>query len=89
MKCIQIRIYGKVQGVWFRASTQRKATSLGLTGFVRNEPDGSVYVEVNGPEEEVDQLVAWCHKGPELASVKEVVCTRIVDKHFDGFQIFR
>lgn len=47
MKHISIRIYGRVQGVGFRVSAQKKADELGITGFVRNEPDGTVYLEKN------------------------------------------
>ncbi|MBL4736088.1 MAG: acylphosphatase, partial [Flavobacteriales bacterium] len=57
----KIRIEGKVQGVWFRASTRDEAGRLGLRGFVRNEPDGSVYAEVEGEENEINEFVKWCH----------------------------
>ncbi len=67
-----MRISGKVQGVWYRASTQAEARGLGLTGWVRNRVDGSVEAEVQGREDQVERLVAWCHEGPRLAWVQEV-----------------
>ena len=69
---VHLRISGRVQGVWYRASTQRKASTLGLTGWVRNLPDGRVEVEAEGPRTALDTLIQWCHQGPELARVREV-----------------
>ncbi len=74
MKKIRVHliIEGKVQGVWFRESTKRKALSLGVTGWVRNLPDGTVEVVAEGDEDKVNELVKWCHKGPPAAEVKNV-----------------
>ena len=72
MKHIKLRIRGHVQGVAYRAHTRRKALELGLSGFVENRPDGSVYAEVEGPAELVDELVRWCKNGPPLARVEQV-----------------
>ncbi|MFO7256703.1 MAG: acylphosphatase [Bacteroidota bacterium] len=72
MKHLNIRVTGRVQGVYFRASTRDIATKLKLRGFVRNEPDGSVYIEAEGSEEALDEFVAWCHHGPPAAIVKNV-----------------
>lgn len=58
-----IRIEGRVQGVFFRVSTQKEAIRLGLKGFVRNEYDGSVYVEVEGDQAKIDQLITWIGLG--------------------------
>ncbi|QEC51034.1 acylphosphatase [Anseongella ginsenosidimutans] len=71
-KHLNIRITGKVQGVWFRDSTKAVANQLGITGFVRNEPDGSVYAEAEGIPLNLDQFLEWCHEGPERASVENV-----------------
>ena len=65
-------IEGRVQGVFFRASTMDKARELGLTGWVRNNPDGSVEVVAEGPKEVVEELVAWSHHGPRHAVVESV-----------------
>ena len=72
MKHLSIKVSGKVQGVYFRASAAEKATELGISGFVRNERDGSVYIEAEGEEENLSQLVVWCHQGPVRAQVSKV-----------------
>jgi acylphosphatase len=71
-KRVEIRIYGRVQGVFFRAYTEDVAGGLGVKGFVRNEPDGSVYVVAEGEEEKLKKLIEWCHKGPPGAMVRKV-----------------
>lgn len=70
----QIRaiVRGRVQGVYFRASTQAEARRLDLAGFARNLPDGSVEVVAEGPEERVDELVRYLHVGPSHARVDRV-----------------
>lgn len=72
MKAVQARVSGRVQGVSFRWYTQEKARALGVAGWVRNEPDGTVLVHAEGEAEAVDALVAWCHDGPALARVTAV-----------------
>ena len=69
-RCI---VTGKVQGVFFCASTRREAQRLGLTGAARNLPDGSVEVIVCGAEAAVAELIQWLHRGPEHARVAAVV----------------
>ncbi|MFD2513180.1 acylphosphatase [Pontibacter locisalis] len=71
-KRIAIRVHGKVHGVFFRASTQEKAEELGLTGFVQNEDDGTVYMEAEGDAEALEKLEQWAHKGPKAARVEKV-----------------
>jgi acylphosphatase len=66
---IHLRIEGRVQGVWFRESTRRMASSLGLTGWVRNRADGSVEAVFEGEELVVAQAVEWARSGPERALV--------------------
>jgi len=68
----KIRIEGKVHAVWFRMSTKEEADRIGLSGFVRNEPDGSVYVEVEGERGKLDAFVKWCHIGSEQSEVTKV-----------------
>ncbi|MCD6331177.1 MAG: acylphosphatase [Thermoplasmata archaeon] len=72
MKRAHVRIYGKVQGVWFRANTKEMADKLGIKGWVRNVPDGSVEAVFEGDDEAVEEIIKWCHHGPPLARVDRV-----------------
>ncbi len=71
-KRVQLIIQGKVQGVFFRASTKDKANELRLTGFVRNRGDGTVEVIAEGGRDQLQKLVDWCRKGPQLSHVNDV-----------------
>jgi len=71
-KAVDVRITGLVQGVSFRYYTRQQADRLGVTGWVRNEPDGSVTGHFEGPEPAVDALVDWCGHGPAYADVEGV-----------------
>lgn len=79
-------ISGKVQGVFYRVSTQEAAIKLGLKGFVCNQPDGSVYAEVEGDEMAVFSLIEWCKTGPKFAKILEV---RVEDGDFTDFVDFQ
>ncbi len=72
MKCRLFRIEGRVQGVWFRESTRREATALGITGFAKNMADGMVQVLACGEAEAMDQLAEWLKQGPPMAQVTNV-----------------
>ena len=74
---VRLRVVGRVQGVSFRASTLENATSLGLSGFVRNEADGTVTVEIEGASSKVDALIDWCRTGPPGAQVADVMVLQI------------
>jgi acylphosphatase len=89
MPHLNLHITGKVQGVFYRDTTKRKAHEFGVHGFVRNQPDGTVYAEVEGTQEALDALVAWCHKGPDMAAVAGVVVTEGDMVGFEGFEIRR
>lgn len=69
---VHLRIRGYVQGVFFRASTRDMANSVGLTGWVRNLPDGSVEAVFEGPKDLLKQAVKWCYKGPPGASITDI-----------------
>jgi acylphosphatase len=69
---LHVFIAGRVQGVGFRYSTARQATALGLTGWVRNLPDGRVEAEFEGPKPALDDMLGWCREGPALAHVTDV-----------------
>ena len=88
-KHFAIKISGLVQGVFFRASTKDKALSLRLFGFVRNEPDGSVYVEAEGEEEDLKAFIKWCHHGPARAQVDKCDVREGAVKDFSRFVIDR
>ncbi len=89
MDHLAIRIYGRVQGVFFRASTRDKAQSLGISGYVENRRDGSVYIEAHGNEEALKTLVEWCHSGPPRARVDSVEQEKTAPQKFQGFTIRR
>ena len=72
---MHLRIYGRVQGVFFRARMRDKALEEGVKGWVRNLPDGSVEAVVEGPWEKVLKVVCWAHHGPPLARVERVETT--------------
>lgn len=72
MKRTRVRVSGRVQGVGFRYSAQMRARSLGVAGWVRNLPDGSVEAVFEGDVEQVDSMVEWCRRGPGGASVTRV-----------------
>jgi acylphosphatase len=88
MSCIRCLITGRVQGVFYRASSQEKARSLGLTGWAKNLPDGRVEVLACGEDRQLKELESWLWQGPNHASVGEVV-TEIIesDEQLDGFGI--
>jgi acylphosphatase len=67
-----IRVYGRVQGVFFRQTAREQALRLGLTGFARNEPDGTVQIEVEGDASAIDRFLAWCEIGPPAARVDRI-----------------
>jgi len=71
-KRAHVVISGRVQGVWFRANTRDKAEQLGLTGWVRNTYNGNVEAVFEGEDEIINEMIAWCHKGPSLAYVSNV-----------------
>ena len=89
MTTLSLHITGKVQGVYYRQSTRKKALSLDLCGFVKNMPDGSVLIMVTGKRKQLEELISWCKTGPPAAKVKEVMVTEIEMEIFDGFEIRR
>lgn len=69
MQTLQITVHGKVQGVFFRKSTELEARKLGLTGYVKNQANGTVYIEASGDPNALAEFLNWCHQGPRLARV--------------------
>jgi acylphosphatase len=71
-RAVEVRITGVVQGVSFRACAREQARRLGVTGWLRNQPDGSVAGHLEGPEDAVDRMITWCAHGPSYAEVDHV-----------------
>jgi len=81
-------VSGRVQGVFFRASTRAEAGRLGVQGWVRNEPDGTVRLLACGDSDAVDQLCGWLNTGPAYARVTDVSCeNQPYDQSLSGFRI--
>ncbi len=89
MPTIAITVTGKVQGVWFRASTRKQALELGVSGTVCNQSDGSVYIEAQGTLEQLNALVHWCKEGPPHARVDDVTTSALLNKSFTAFTVLR
>jgi acylphosphatase len=89
VKHIIIVVTGKVQGVYYRASAATKAKELGVKGFVRNEPDGSVCLEAEALSQVLDEFVNWCRKGPPSAKVEQCMVKDGNLKFFKDFSIHR
>lgn len=87
MKTVQIKVIGKVQGVGFRFYTQKKAVEFKIYGFVQNKPDGSVYIEAEGENIDLDTFVDWCSQGPAWSRVLEIQKSEIPFVGFSKFEI--
>lgn len=87
MSTLEIHISGKVQGVFFRANTRKKALQLGLNGTAENLPDGRVRIVVSGEKKELDIFTTWCHQGEPPAEVEKVEINKKPDQNLDGFSI--
>ncbi|MGH2711713.1 MAG: acylphosphatase [Actinomycetota bacterium] len=83
----RVLVSGRVQGVFFRQRTIRLARSADCSGWVRNLPDGRVEAVFEGPEDAVEQLVAWCREGPEHASVEDVEVFDETPEGLEGFDV--
>ncbi|MBI3545943.1 MAG: acylphosphatase [Gammaproteobacteria bacterium] len=86
-RCRQFIISGRVQGVFFRASTEATARRLGVTGWVRNLADGSVEVLACGDEAQLKELEQWLRQGPTQARVAQVVTQEMEPQQFEDFSI--
>ncbi|NVB41083.1 acylphosphatase [Pseudenhygromyxa sp. WMMC2535] len=87
---VHLRIRGRVQGVYYRASTREQAAALGLRGWVRNRPDGSVELVAEGEPGALEALLAWCAQGPPAAQVSAVETQHLdATGEFADFQILR
>lgn len=89
LQTISIIVKGKVQGVYFRQTTQEKAQSLGIAATVRNLPDRSVKIIATGTKEQLDKLTAWCKQGPSRAQVSEIIYNDEELRSFPDFRVLR
>lgn len=89
LKTISIIVSGKVQGVWYRKYTVDKATELGISGFVKNLPDDSVYILATGTDEQLNALVHWCYTGSPKSRVEHVEVREEELQMMSGFVVRR
>ena len=82
-----IKVFGKVQGVAFRYHTRENAQILGISGFVKNLPDSSVYIEAEGTEPNIQQFIDWCKHGPTWARVDKIQINEEPIQNFKGFDV--
>ena len=87
MQHTNITVYGLVQGVFFRATAKEQADKLSLTGFAKNMPDGSVYIEAEGEENNLEKFIKWCNSGPMMAQIEKVEVSENSLKNFTNFTI--
>ena len=86
-KAVILKVYGKVQGVGFRYYTLKKANDLSITGFVKNMPDGSVYIEAEGEAGTLVEFIDWCNVGPSWARVVKIDKQDAPPSGFEGFKV--
>ena len=89
LQTFSIAVSGKVQGVFYRQSTQEKAQELGITGMVKNLPDGNVHIMATGTTDQLNKLVEWCKQGPPHAVVTSVQMEELTLRQFNEFTIER
>jgi len=85
---VRLLVHGKVQGVFFRVTVRKWALELGLTGYVKNQPDGSVGIIAQGSASALEELEQRCYHGVRAAHVTDVVTTELTSPEtFDSFEI--
>ena len=89
MKALQMVVSGRVQGVFYRASTKAVADQLGVKGIIKNLADGTVYVEAEAEEWIMEDFVEWCKYGPDDARVDDVLIKEIELKNYRNFEILK
>ncbi|WP_031435014.1 acylphosphatase [Methylomarinum vadi] len=88
IEAIHITVSGRVQGVYFRAFTQKQANKLNLTGYAKNLSNGEVEIIACGNKSQLEKLIAWCHKGPIMAKVSSVQTKPLPEvPQYHGFDI--
>jgi len=89
MKHLDITVKGKVQGVFYRASTKAVADQLGIRGTVKNQPDGDVFIEAEGEPALLDMFLDWCKEGPEDAEVNALESHEGELKNYRNFEVLK
>jgi acylphosphatase len=89
MICVHVRVSGRVQGVFFRAFTQEKATEFGIKGWVRNIPGGGVEAVLEGERQKVGEMLGLLKAGPEGAMVLGIELSEIKCKGYEDFKIIK
>ncbi len=89
MKSLKIIVSGRVQGVFYRASTKAVADQMGVKGIIKNQMDGSVYLEAEGDENVMDDFIDWCKYGPDDARVDDVLIEEIEAKNYRNFDVLK
>ena len=87
IEAAHIIVHGRVQGVWFRAGTKEKADELGLLGWVKNRPEGTVEIHAQGEKTQLENFIAWCRKGTPAAKVTSLDIDGVVAQEFKSFDI--
>ena len=87
LEAVHIVVHGRVQGVCFRASTQNIATELGLKGWVRNRPEGTVEIHAEGDKKALASFVEWCRQGPPAARVDQLDASPAIPGAMHHFEI--
>lgn len=87
MKCLQLIVSGKVQGVFFRDSTRRKANELDLVGYAKNMHDGNVEVVAQGDEENINELIEFIKNNPGHSKVEKIKINYKELENFNEFEI--
>ena len=86
-EAIHIIVHGRVQGVWFRAGAKERAAELGLFGWVKNQPEGTVEIHAEGKKSRLENFISWCRKGTPAANVTSLNLNQTSLQNFTSFEI--
>ena len=89
MKSLKIIVSGRVQRVFYRASTKAVADQMGIKGIIKNQKDGSVYIEAEGEDSIMADFIDWCKYGPDDARVDDIVIEEMELKNYRNFDILK
>lgn len=89
MPTIHLLIKGEVQGVFFRVTAKKIADKFNVTGWIKNRKDDNVEAMVTGSQQQLEEFINWCKKGPEKAEVEDVIITKQQETSFNDFEVIR